>query len=42
MIPAINQLFTKPTFIQYAEHIENKKIDDIPEARQNELKEEYS
>lgn len=42
MIPAINQLFTKPTFIQYAEHIENKNIDEIPEARQNELKEQYS
>lgn len=42
MIPAINQLFTKPTFIQYAEHIENKKIDEIPEGRLNELKEQYA
>ena len=37
----ISQVFTTPTFIQYAEFVENKKINEISKERQKELKEKF-
>ena len=41
MIPAINSAFIKTNFVQYAEHAENKKFDDITNARKKELYTKY-
>ena len=41
MLYTLNNIFTKPTFIQYAEAIEKKPLKDIPESRLNSIKTEY-
>ena len=42
MTAGLNNTFTKPTFIQYAEWVEKKKIKDISPERLETLKEQYS
>lgn len=41
MIPAINNVFTKPSFIQYAEYSEKKKFSEIPDNIKAKLKTDY-
>lgn len=41
MISPISDIFTKLTFKQYAEHIEKKDLDNIPDNRKEELYKEY-
>lgn len=41
MTPALNQLFTKPTFVQYAEYITKKDLKDIDNEKLEELKKQF-
>lgn len=41
MIPAINNIFTKPSFIQYAEYVEKKKFSDIQDNIKAKLQTDY-